>query len=81
MKSCYEDLDKIIKDFKSEKHSKEDNTIAFTPKELNLIRIIIGQYLQEVKTKDKCDISDYMEESLSDIENIYNKIIEHRSKY
>lgn len=84
MKSCYDDLDKMIKDFKSGKYSKEDKTIAFTPTELNLIRIIVGYYLRDVRHKDKHnigdDISDYMRESLQDIENIYNKIIEHRSK-
>ena len=78
MKSCYDYLDKIMEDFKSGKYLKEDNTIAFTPKELNLIRIIVGEYLKEVKRKDKYnigdDISDYMRESLEDIENIYNKI-------
>ena len=42
MKTCYDDLDKMIKDFKSGKYSKEDKTIAFTPTELNLIRIIVG---------------------------------------
>lgn len=82
MKTCYDYLDKMMKDFKSGKYSKEDTSIAFTPKELNLIRIIVGYYLRDVKHKDKHsigdDISDYMRESLGEIENIYNKIIDHR---
>lgn len=84
MKSCYDDLDTIIKDFKNGEYSKTDKTISFTQKELNLIRIIVGEFLKDVKHKDKHnigdDISDYMRESLQDVENIYNKIIEHRSK-
>lgn len=84
MKNCYDDLDKIIQDFKTGNYSKEDKSITFTPKELNLIRVIVGEYLKEVKRKDKHnigdDISDYMRESIYDIENIYNKIIDHRNK-
>ena len=79
MKSCYDDLDTIIKDFKNGEYSKTDKTISFTQKELNLIRIIVGEFLKDVKHKDKHnigdDISDYMMESLQDVENIYDKII------
>ena len=79
MKSCYDDLDIIVKDFKNGEYSKEDKTISFTQKELNLIRIIVGEFLKDVKHKDKHnigdDISDYMRESLQDAENIYDKII------
>lgn len=79
MKSCYDDLDIIVKDFKNGEYSKEDKTISFTQKELNLIRIIVGEFLKDVKHKDKHnigdDISDYMRGSLQDAENIYDKII------
>lgn len=81
MESCNETLEAI---FKSLEPKKRNNTVEFTDKELNLIRVIVGEYLKEVKRKDKHnigdDISDYMRESIYDIENIYNKIIDHRNK-
>ena len=81
MESCNETLEAI---FKSLEPKKRNSTVEFTDKELNLIRVIVGEYLKEVKRKDKHnigdDISDYMRESIYDIENIYNKIIDHRNK-
>ena len=77
MESCNETLEAI---FKSLEPKKRNNTIEFTDKELNLIRIIVGEFLKDVRHKDKHnigdDISDYMRESLTEIEGIYNKIID-----
>ena len=76
MESCNENLEAILEGFKSK---KRNDKIEFTDKELNLIRIIVGEFLKDVKLKDKHnigdDISDYMRESLQDVENIYNKIM------
>ena len=79
MESCNDTLEAIFESFKPK---KRNNTVEFTDKELNLIKIIVGEFLKDIKHKDKHsigdDISDYMRESLQDIENIYSKIIDHR---
>lgn len=79
MESCNETLEAMFESFKPK---RRNNTVEFTDKELNLIKIIVGEFLKDVKHKDKNsignDISDYMRESLQDVENIYNKIIDHR---
>ena len=80
MESCNETLEAIFDSFKPK---KGNNTVEFTDKELNLIKIIVGEFLKDVKHKDKHntgdDISDYMRESLQDIEGIYNKVINYKA--
>ena len=80
MESCNDTLEAI---FESLKPKRINNSIEFTNKELNLIKVIVGEFLKDVKHKDKHnigdDISDYMRESLQDIEGIYNKVINHKA--
>lgn len=67
-------LDFIFEGFKSKKH----NTIKFTNTELKLIRVVIDQFLYNVKDGDDynigCDIDDNIRNSLMAIERIYEKI-------
>ena len=52
--------------------------INFTKHELNLIRIVIYNFLADIKYKDihnmGNDISDYVRESLKEIEELGNRI-------
>ena len=55
-----------------------NKNINFTKHELNLIRIVIYNFLADIKYKDTHhtgnDISDYVRESLKEIEELGNRI-------
>ena len=72
MKSCYDELEGALKNFKK-KHNIELNV-----SEINLLKVIIANFLADINYRKSHeegeDVSDYIEENIEAIEQIYKKL-------